>query len=417
MTAIPNNDATDNDGWVSMFVFQKDGVSFTTYNYFKGTEYEPGTGWPYGSIVANISKGQWVRVTIRLKINDPDKSNGIYEVYNNDVLIYQQTDAKIVNSIHPEYLIESIYLNSFFGGSGSKYASPKEQYMRFDNLTAFYFPKSSSEYRAGASEKGRKLSVPAAKSYHPQPPNCFTPTVYTMAKGSIVSHCGFYIPAKRADVFQTSSIQVAGATALTINVNNFTYDGGINYLGNKQILNIYSGTGTSKILQKTFMNGTYTTVPTTIKITGNSATIEWQSGSGIESSFLISYTSNGTGSGKNYECGNFVAKQSTATQSAILLVTTGSVTSITQTTASCGGNINYNNATSITARGVCWGTTPNPTTANDHTSDGTGTGTFTSSITGLPGTLYYVRAFATTSSPLQVLLFLPILFPKFHNLR
>ena len=53
----------------------------------------------------------------------------------------------------------------------------------------------------------------------------------------------------------------------------------------------------------------------------------------------------------------------------------------------------------VTARGVCWSTTPNPTTANSFTSDGTGTGPYVSSLTGLTlGTTYYVRAYATNSA-------------------
>jgi hypothetical protein len=52
----------------------------------------------------------------------------------------------------------------------------------------------------------------------------------------------------------------------------------------------------------------------------------------------------------------------------------------------------------VTARGVCWSTTANPTTADNKTVDGTGIGTFTSSITGLAsGTTYYVRSYATNS--------------------
>ena len=50
----------------------------------------------------------------------------------------------------------------------------------------------------------------------------------------------------------------------------------------------------------------------------------------------------------------------------------------------------------ITARGVCWSTSPNPTIADSHTVDGSGTGNFNSSIIGLsPSTTYYVRAYAT----------------------
>jgi hypothetical protein len=48
---------------------------------------------------------------------------------------------------------------------------------------------------------------------------------------------------------------------------------------------------------------------------------------------------------------------------------------------------------------VCWSTTTDPTIANSKTNNGTGTGTFTSSLTGLsPSTLYYVRAYATNSA-------------------
>ena len=79
-------------------------------------------------------------------------------------------------------------------------------------------------------------------------------------------------------------------------------------------------------------------------------------------------------------------------------VTTAAVTGITRTTAISGGNITSDACISITARGVCWSTSANPTVAGSHSTDGSGTGSFTSSITGLtPNTNYYVRAYATYS--------------------
>jgi uncharacterized protein (TIGR02145 family) len=79
-------------------------------------------------------------------------------------------------------------------------------------------------------------------------------------------------------------------------------------------------------------------------------------------------------------------------------VTTNSIAGVTQSTAISGGNVSSQGSAAVTARGVCWSTNPNPTIANNNTSDGTGTGTFTSSITGLdPSTSYYVRAYATNS--------------------
>ncbi|MBI4944971.1 MAG: hypothetical protein HY840_01065, partial [Bacteroidetes bacterium] len=79
-------------------------------------------------------------------------------------------------------------------------------------------------------------------------------------------------------------------------------------------------------------------------------------------------------------------------------VTTNSVTNVVSATATCGGNVTSSGGATVTARGVCWNTSQNPTTSSNHTTDGSGTGTFTSSITGLsPGTTYYVRAYATNS--------------------
>jgi len=70
--------------------------------------------------------------------------------------------------------------------------------------------------------------------------------------------------------------------------------------------------------------------------------------------------------------------------------------SITSTTASCGGNISFDGGAEVTSRGVCWSTSPNPTISLDHTNDGTGTGSFSSSLVGLaPLTTYYFRAYAT----------------------
>ena len=81
------------------------------------------------------------------------------------------------------------------------------------------------------------------------------------------------------------------------------------------------------------------------------------------------------------------------------VITTTSITNITQTTATAGGNVTADGGASVTARGVCWSTSSNPTTANSKTSDGTGTGVFTSSITGLiANTTYHVRAYATNSA-------------------
>jgi hypothetical protein len=75
------------------------------------------------------------------------------------------------------------------------------------------------------------------------------------------------------------------------------------------------------------------------------------------------------------------------------------ITGITQTTATGGGNIAADGGFPVTARGVCWSNASSPTTADSHTTDGSGTGVFVSNLTGLaPDTLYCVRAYATNEA-------------------
>ena len=82
-----------------------------------------------------------------------------------------------------------------------------------------------------------------------------------------------------------------------------------------------------------------------------------------------------------------------------LAVTTTNVSNITGVSAMSGGNVISDGGSSVTARGVCWSLNQNPTISNSKTIDGSGTGNFTSSITGLScGNTYYVRAYATNSA-------------------
>lgn len=79
-------------------------------------------------------------------------------------------------------------------------------------------------------------------------------------------------------------------------------------------------------------------------------------------------------------------------------LTTTSISSITATTANSGGTIIFDGGQAITAKGVCWSTSSNPTIADSKTSDGTGTGTYISNMSGLASNTYYhVRAYATNS--------------------
>lgn len=147
-----------------------------------------------------------------------------------------------------------------------------------------------------------------------------------------------------------------------------------------------------------------------------SANVAFSSGDEIGSGNYVVYNGTGTSAGITtlsnstsyhfalYEYNNtdvcYNLSELTGSQSTngIPTISTTSVSSITATTASSGGDVTSDGGSAVTARGVCWSTSTNPTTSDSKTSDGTGTGSFTSSLTSLSGsTTYYVRAYATNS--------------------
>lgn len=99
------------------------------------------------------------------------------------------------------------------------------------------------------------------------------------------------------------------------------------------------------------------------------------------------------GSAINFTTDSMVANQPVVTSNA-------TVSSITQTNASFGGNVTSDGGSPVTARGVCWNTSGGPTVSlSTKTTNGSGTGSFSSSITGLTaGTIYKVRAYATNAN-------------------
>jgi len=87
------------------------------------------------------------------------------------------------------------------------------------------------------------------------------------------------------------------------------------------------------------------------------------------------------------------------TNAAAAAVTTNDISGITADGAVSGGIITYDGNAGITDKGVCWSTGTLPEISDSFKSAGSGPGSFTSSITGLlPGTRYYLRAYAVNSA-------------------
>ena len=152
---------------------------------------------------------------------------------------------------------------------------------------------------------------------------------------------------------------------------------------------------------------------TSISLSGNTETIQWQQSAtgtggwdnvtGGSGATTATYTTPALSANTWYRgaitTNNCAVAYSTVAEVDIFSLTTTTITGIGSTTASGGGTLSGTGASSITERGICWSTSESPTIAGTHTSDGSGTGSYSSSITGLTtGTKYYVRAYATNSA-------------------
>ena len=82
------------------------------------------------------------------------------------------------------------------------------------------------------------------------------------------------------------------------------------------------------------------------------------------------------------------------------VVTTNTETALSGTTLTVSGNVTEDYGSTVTARGICWGTSTNPTLANySQAADAGGTGEFSVSINTLGNnTHYYLRAYATNAN-------------------
>jgi uncharacterized protein (TIGR02145 family) len=93
------------------------------------------------------------------------------------------------------------------------------------------------------------------------------------------------------------------------------------------------------------------------------------------------------------------------TQTSLCLptITTNTPTSIGIDSVVIGGDILNDGGSSIVLRGVCYSTTPSPNMGNPRTEEGSGIGSFTSTLRNLsPSTTYYARSYAKNSNGVVV---------------
>ncbi len=76
-------------------------------------------------------RGEWIKVTQRVKINSEAESNGEVQVWLNDVEAISLNGLKFVTNGD---LVDNLYFSTFFGGSGEGWQPGVDCYIWFDDL-------------------------------------------------------------------------------------------------------------------------------------------------------------------------------------------------------------------------------------------------------------------------------------------
>jgi hypothetical protein len=186
--------------------------------------------------------------------------------------------------------------------------------------------------------------------------------------------------------YPNSKPTVTSATASSITGTTVTVGGNVTSEGTTSVTErgVCYSTSTNPTTNSTKITSGIGSGSFSINITGLSASTTY---------YFRAYAINSIGTSYGSQ------KSFTTVSAALPVVTTADISVITNTSAVSGGNVTSQGGSSVTARGVCYGLTANPTISNNVIPTGSGTGSFSSSITGLTlNTKYYVRAYATNSS-------------------
>ena len=237
-----------------------------------------------------IPRGYWIHITRRVKMNTPGKKDGIYEVYINDSLRAQATDVewRSLQQGANYGKASHLHMTYFFGGCGADYASKRDNYIRIDNLVAYYYTPQAKGYLYGPAPMGHKVArnIPKNDIY---PAKILFDEVFDKPSGTIKSHynCGVFAPTSNY-VIKKEITRPEGPVKLTF----VKYGPGVdNHPDLNSYTKVYSGRGSSKSLLYTFNKGnrpegTYT-------IDNKEVTIEYFSGNSESKGFEIYYTSPG----------------------------------------------------------------------------------------------------------------------------
>lgn len=89
-------------------------------------------GWSIGRGEFSLPKGEWVKVELTIKVNDPGVKNGTVKVALNGKQVFQRDE--IVYRTNNKLLVGALFFSTFFGGSDESYAATKDESLSFGDM-------------------------------------------------------------------------------------------------------------------------------------------------------------------------------------------------------------------------------------------------------------------------------------------
>ena len=274
--------SADGNGWVAHFVW---GSQYAIRLYYydqladgQTNQISPGM---------TIPRGNWIHGTMRVKMNTPGQRDGIFEFYLNGQLKAQNSSVMWRSAEQGPDMnrVEFIFPAFFFGGGGTEYICPRDNYVRMDNIIAYYYKPSSGNYLSGPAPANHVVPIvrPSGEVY---PERLLFNETFTDASGTIRTHYVGAYPPYSYDVIEKRIVRPSGPIRMTFTNFNAGWDV---WPTMNSWTKVYSGTGAGKTLLYTFdkfnpPGGTYT-------IDASSATIEFFSGWSHSEGWTLQYTS------------------------------------------------------------------------------------------------------------------------------
>lgn len=123
------NKPANGEGWSARYMWRVEGDA-ELYLYYVDMPGEWGEGLVFKDV--RFEPGRWHRLTQHIRINQPDKADGLIEVWFDDTKVLARGDLRL--RIGNQGRIDSFCFSTFHGGQGDEWAPTVDSFARFDDF-------------------------------------------------------------------------------------------------------------------------------------------------------------------------------------------------------------------------------------------------------------------------------------------